>query len=396
MSQNMKKNIIIVFLSVFVFFCLFTVGCDDNIPPLNVDGVPVDSIRLKDSFKNRLVDGSFILEEGDTAHINLQVDVFPENATDLAQSFYSSNIDVATVTAKGVLNANKEGESEITIMVGGHEASFMLKVLAKIVIPATSIEFALDNINVMLGMEYNLINQLVIKPLEANDGVDFISSDPTVLSIDDNGIATGLKEGTVTVTASSKANPEISASTTVTVSRFEGDYDRVSWTMTASQDPATQWTTTEEGNSILAALDGNSATNFCLIKPGQTWGGVTIPSDEPLWFTIDMKIQQPVSYFRIKHRAQNFTGLRWRGFEKIEGSNDGQNFEEIATDVFVPGWDLADSYQSANIEIPAYEKTYRYIRFYASSAGANEQYFARTDRRSVQIEEIYLGIEWNE
>lgn len=394
MSQNMKKNIIIVFLSVFVFFCLFTVGCDDNIPPLNVDGVPVDSIRLKDSFKNRLVDGSFILEEGDTAHINLQVDVFPENATDLAQSFYSSNIDVATVTAKGVLNANKEGESEITIMVGGHEASFMLKVLAKIVIPATSIEFALDNINVMLGMEYNLINQLVIEPLEANDGVDFVSSDPTVLSIDDNGIATGLKEGTVTVTASSKANPEISASTTVTVSRFEGDYDRVSWTMTASQD-LSGWNSSSEGNSLTAALDGNSATNFCLVKPGKNYGGIT-NTDSPLWFVIDMKIQQPVSYFRIKHRQQNMTGLRWRGFEKIEGSNDGQTFETIATDVFVPGWEVEDDYESDNVAIPAYEKTYRYIRFYASNAGANEQYFARTDRGTVQIEEIYLGIEWNE
>ena len=65
----MKKNIIIGFLSVLTFFGLFTVGCDDNIPPLNVDGVPVDSIRLKDSFKSRLVNDSLILEAGDTANI---------------------------------------------------------------------------------------------------------------------------------------------------------------------------------------------------------------------------------------------------------------------------------------------------------------------------------------
>ena len=390
----MKKNIIIGFLSVLTFFGLFTVGCDDNIPPLNVDGVPVDSIRLKDSFKSRLVNDSLILEAGDTANIALQVEVFPENATDLAESFYSSDVDVATVTAKGILNANMEGESEITIMVGGHEATFMLKVLAKVVIPATSIEFAMDNIEVMIGREYDLFNQLVIEPLEANDGVDFVSSDPTILSIDAEGIATGLKEGTVTVTASSKANPEISATTTATVSRFQGDYDRASWTMTASQD-LSGWTSTGEGNSLQAALDGSPATNFCLVKPGKTYGGIT-NTDEPLWFVIDMKVQQPVSYFRIKHRQQDMTGLRWRGFERIEGSNDGETFELIGEDVMIPesDWNEPNRFETSNVDILAYEKSYRYIRFYASSAGPNEEYFARTDRGTVQIEEIYLGIEW--
>ena len=71
-------------------------------------------------------------------------------------------------------------------------------------------------------------------------------------------------------------------------------------------------------------------------------------------------------------------------------------FELIGEDVMIPesDWNEPNRFETSNVDILAYEKSYRYIRFYASSAGPNEEYFARTDRGTVQIEEIYLGIEW--
>ena len=49
-----------------------------------------------------------------------------------------------------------------------------------------------------------------------------------------------------------------------------------------------------------------------------------------------MKQSQSVNYFRIRHRNTNGVFIRWYGFDQILGSNDGENFTLIASNIVIP------------------------------------------------------------
>ncbi|OJV31942.1 MAG: hypothetical protein BGO29_00430 [Bacteroidales bacterium 36-12] len=161
------------------------------------------------------------------------------------------------------------------------------------------------------------------------------------------------------------------------------DYLRTGWTL--SCDPFKLFE--EEGNLIDGALDSDAQTFFSLVKPGKMQGGVSNPPVENggyLHFIIDMKEPKNVNYFRIRHK-NNTIGLRWRKFSQILGSNDGENFTIIDTDVAVTGYSVAASIMTPNIFFP--EATYRYLKFYANSTDC----WDTANNNSVQMSEIYLG-----
>lgn len=381
----MKTNKILVFLTISLLSLLAT-GCDDNMPV--VKEVGVESVTLDEDFASGVTIGV-----GNTISIALKVTLQPANATDRAESFFSSNPDVATVNAKGQLTANAAGTSEITISVGGKTASFTLTVIDKIIIPATKIELAISNLDLKVGVEYDLLPMLTITPFDANDGVDYVSSNPEVVSVTDAGMLKGLTEGNVTVTVSSKQNPAIKATLPVSVTIFSGDYPRSGWTMIASH-PLFLTTANDEKNSLASALDGDLSTNFCMVRPGKSFGTdpnkVTVPSGDALFFVVDMQKAQEVNYFRIRHRNTSQLFLRWYQFDEISGSNDGVNFDVIATNVAILNVETASEQESPDISIPT--STYRYIKFYAKEAACFYQSSYTSSGSSVQIQELYLGL----
>lgn len=64
--------------------------------------------------------GGLVLEVGETEDVSLKVKVLPVNATDLAELFYSSNVEVATVSPKGS-SRHRKRYHQISIYVGGIE-----------------------------------------------------------------------------------------------------------------------------------------------------------------------------------------------------------------------------------------------------------------------------------
>lgn len=381
----MKTNKILVFLTISLLSLLIT-GCDDNMPV--VKEVGVESVTLDEELSSGVTIGV-----GNTINIALKVTLQPANATDRAESFFSSNPDVATVNAKGQLTANAPGTSEITISVGGKTASFTLTVIDKIIIPATKIELAISSLDLKVGVEYDLQPMITITPFDANDGVDYVSSNPDVVSVTDAGMLKGLSEGNVTVTVSSKQNPDIKATLPISVTIFSGDYPRIGWTMTASH-PLFLSATDSEKNSLASALDGDLSTNFCMVRPGKNFGAapnnVAVPSGDALFFIVDMQKAQEVNYFRIRHRDTSTAYIRWYQFDEISGSNDGVNFDVIATNVTIPNAGTASQQESVDIPIPA--STYRYIKFYAKEAACFYQSSYTSSGSSVQIQELYLGL----
>lgn len=381
----LNNNKVFVFAATFLLFGLLVAGCGKNIP--EVKEVGVNSITLSEELGNGVT-----LLKGTTLNIGWKVTVLPENATDRAENFSSSNPDVASVNGMGVVTAKTEGTADITISVGGKNVEFTVTVVNKIIVPATGIRLASSELELKKGETFDLLSQITLTPLDANDGLNYTSSDPGVVSINEEGLLEGISSGTATITVTSRHTPSVNATLTVHVVAFSGDYPRTGWTVTASHELMIA-TGNPEGNSLAAAIDGDLATNFCLVRPGKTSGTttkVTVPSGAAIYFTVDMKTAQDVNYFRIRHRNITQAFIRWYGFDEISGSNDGTNFQVIATDVVIP--DAATASQQESVNIPLPKSSYRYLKFHAQKAPCFYQSSYTSQGNTVQIQELYLGV----
>lgn len=372
----------------FILSGLLFAGCDKNME--KAQEVNVESVTLSEALQ-----GDNVLLIGTTLDASWKVEVLPENATDRAENYSSSNPAVASVSGLGIVTAVSEGTASITISVGagGHSVQFPVTVVDKILIPATEIRLLKSTINLGLGDTYNLFGDVQLTPLSANDELIYTSSDPAIVTVSEDGQLKGIAKGTTMVTVSSLEQPSIKATTTVTVVSFSGDYPRTGWTMTASHALMIA-TGNPEGNSLSAAIDSDLATNFCLVRPGKTSGNgtgvVSVPSGEAIHFTVDMKTAQEVNYFRIRHRNTTQTFIRWYAFDEILGSNDGTNFNVIATNVVIP--DAITGSLQESVDIPLPKSKYRYLRFFSQKAQCFYQSSYTSQGSTVQIQELYLGI----
>ncbi len=384
----MGKNKILKFVAVFLPFSLLFAGCDKNME--KVQEVNVSAITLNEALK---ADNTILI--GTTLDVSRQISVSPENATDRAENYTSSNTAVATVSGLGIVRGVAEGSATITIAVGkgGHSVDVPVTVVSKILKPATEIRLLKTELDLGLGGTYNLVDDVQLIPFDANDDLVYTSSKPEVVAVNTVGQLEGLTRGTATVSVASKQNPSVKATITVQVVAFSGDYPRSGWTMTASHALMIA-TGNPEGNSLAAAVDGDLATNFCLVRPGKSSGSgtglVAVPSGEAIHFTVDMKTAQEVDYFRILHRNTNQVFIRWYAFDQILGSNDGANFEVISSNVVVPDAATGSPQESVDIAIP--KSKYRYIRFYAQKAQCFYQSSYTSQGNTVQIQELYLGV----
>jgi len=366
---------------------LLGVGCEDNVPEPGTLDVPVTNVTLDEELS-----GGLLMEVGQTRDVSLKVKVEPEDATDLAELFYSSNVEVATVSPKGVVTAQKAGIAMISIYVGGIEAYFAVKVVDQIPVDIESIAFSSPTMEAHAGVGYNLY--VAAEPLDQNEGVVFSSSDPSIATVDaETGRMECLRIGEVTITAAARNHPDIYASLLVTITEFFGDYDRSSWEMTFSHEP---YPDTGLKSGPKAAIDGDLSSVLMMVRPGKQWGSSTVqrvPADEEIWFTVDMKKANPVNYFRIQHRDASSGNLlvRWRGFSRIEGSNDGVAFEPIASRVPITDVEVVEKDISPDIALPQTVR-YRYIRFVGGTDGFCYNGGSATSAGStVQIKELYLG-----
>lgn len=146
---------------------------------------------------------SLELTEGDTA--KLSATVKPDNATNKGVTWSVSPAGIVTVGADGTVTALKEGAATVTVTTsdGGFKAECAVTVKAKppAVIPVESV--TLDKTSLELKTDAGGIKlTATVGPDSATDKtVTWTSSDPSVVSVDENGNLTVHKAGDVTITA---------------------------------------------------------------------------------------------------------------------------------------------------------------------------------------------------
>ena len=375
----MLKNKLLAIAAAFSLAGLLFTACDENLPAIHTAGV--ESIELNAELRDGIS-----LEEGKSTNISLKVSLTPADATDRAEFYTSSDLRVATVGANGTLTACSPGTSVITITVGGVSDSFTLTVTEKVIIQATALELRRHTLELMVGNSYELASQVKLTPEEANDDLTYQSTAPGTVSVNSTGQLKALAAGTAKIIVASKITPTLKDELEVTVVEFTGgDYPRTDWVMSASHALPTD---AGAGNSITAALDDDSGTNFCLVRQGKTHGGVSVGGTETIWFMVDMQISQVVNYFRLIHRgATTDKQTRWYGFDEISGSNNGTDFTTIGTMVAVTN---ADDDSESSETVLTNTAAYRYIKFTATTVSFC--YVSGNAGLTAQIKELYMGL----
>ena len=169
--------------------------------------VPLQSISLSET--------EVTLNVGENK--TLEVTYNPSNTTDPKDIMWSSsNEDIATVDAFGKITALSAGTTEIIATVGTKTAR--CTVLVK-----KPLSISLDNTSLILPCKQ--IKQLTVTYNQENveGNITWTTSDDSIVTVNQNGLVTALKEGTATITASLN---DISATCNVIVSGRLGDLDK--------------------------------------------------------------------------------------------------------------------------------------------------------------------------
>lgn len=167
------------------------------------DKPAVESISLSPS--------SLSLKVGDKG--NLTASVSPANA-DKTLTWTSSDERVATVEGNGLVNGVSAGTATITATAAnGNKGQATINVEG--IIKPTEVRLSPANLELDIGDDYLL--ETTVLPKEAEQSVTYTSSNNEVASVSASGLVQAHASGTVTITATSTADPCLSASINVTV-----------------------------------------------------------------------------------------------------------------------------------------------------------------------------------
>lgn len=142
----------------------------------------------------------------------------PSNASNKSVTWSSSNTKVATINGSGLIKAVGVGNATITVKSadGGFTDTLIIEVANPTnIIEEKGISFASSTYSIAVNGTVTL-NPTITPSNATFKTVSFTSSDPSIATVDANGVVKGLKKGKVTITAITNRN-QVKASVTVNV-----------------------------------------------------------------------------------------------------------------------------------------------------------------------------------
>ena len=142
----------------------------------------------------------------------------PVNASNPSVVWSSTDTNVVVVNQNGVITSKNAGSAKVIARTvdGGHEAYVDVEVGgSSSVVPVSRITLDSSTKNVYIGSTLQIVPKF--SPESATyKSVTYISSNPSVASVNENGVVSGLSEGQATITVSAKRD-NVSASMVVNV-----------------------------------------------------------------------------------------------------------------------------------------------------------------------------------
>ena len=204
-----------------------------------------------------LNNSSVTLKKGETSQ--LTATVTPSDATDKTVQFTSSNTKVATVNSSGKITAVGGGTAKITATAGGKSAECTVNV--KVAQTGIGISGSKDK-KVEEGATLKLTVAKV--PADATDSysVSWTSSDNSIATVSANGTVTGVKIGTVVITATSngwKAVYNITVTEKTTDAESESTSEEPSSEEPTNEEPSSEMSTETTTEEITTTADKENA-----------------------------------------------------------------------------------------------------------------------------------------
>jgi hypothetical protein len=301
---------------------------------------PVDYLQAASSI-NRL-----LVEKGYTLNLAPYIFVFPAHADNkkLHFSLDESSKDFASITSNGVITGKLPGTIQVSIQSDDNpnaKIDVQLTVVNEIEITDVVLHQRLNNVTLGLNERILLNNVTSVTPSNVNvlnkvlhfeitDGTGVVEIDP------ETNILRSISAGSATIKVTSKNN--ISKEFIVNVDADKKDLTRTFWTVNTSIVYATGFNYVVDGATGKPEdmFDDNPATFLSMVKPGKTFSGATGPAGLLNYFIVDMQLPCIFNSIRWNHRSGNiYPYLRVWGIT-IEGSNDGENWTTIATNIEIP------------------------------------------------------------
>ena len=217
------------------------VTCDVTVALSEGPVVPVTGVELN-------VQKIELNRAGDVYQI--EADVTPINATNQTVKWVSSNPNIATVTDVGLVTAVSNGVATITAITqdGGYTATCEVTVALleepNIPVPVTGVELNTSRVELNRAGDIYQLKANVLPTDATNRAVTWISSNPWVATVSNNGLVTAVSEGTATITVTTEDGQKV-ATCTVTVHIESGSGGTGGGGSSGSTTPASYTITSE-------------------------------------------------------------------------------------------------------------------------------------------------------
>ncbi len=148
----------------------------------------------------------------------LTANVLPENATNKNVTWISSDTNIATVDADGNVTAVTEGEVSITATAAENDQISGIAVITiqASVVEVSEVKVTPETVTLAIG-EATQLTANVLPENATNKNVIWSSSDTNIATVDADGNVSAVTEGTISITATSEENDQISSLSTITV-----------------------------------------------------------------------------------------------------------------------------------------------------------------------------------
>jgi hypothetical protein len=325
---NIKMKSKMKTMNFFKIFCviLFTgalCGCFEY-PPYEITSTP---------FVNTKALNIYVGDE-------VQITASPSNS---AFQWSSDNESVATVSPSGVVTAIDEGIATISVVSSNGKTNIDVRV--RIFVPLTDINLPIQSVKLNIGDKAQVWAYSV--PEDASEAVfTWTSADPSIATVDKNGIVTAIAKGITTVTVSAGDIEKIITVNVILLVK----YSKTGWLAEADSYLA-NWAdgngATGGGGHPLRTIDGDVTS---------AWHSTTAsPQNQlPHWIRLDMLSQRDV------YRLELYLHPKFQ-YAKTVRIYLSDSPEEAA-------WDLATEFTfpagvSTTLELPT-NKTGRYLIIY--------------------------------
>ena len=233
MKRSFGKQIFLSIVFSIIFTLVFALsGCDSlydsAFDKLLKDTIEKDVPFTESTVEKRTLQSIYLKDNPIKTVYGIGDEFSVENISVFAKYTSGNEIDITKyVSYSGFSSSEENAEILITVSYSenGINASTTFKVAVfNNYVKVQSLIFEDDYKNSVIGIENSRQLQVTVLPENANvKAVTWKSSDPSIASVNKDGIVTALKEGFVTITAISVDNPEVTAECSVEAKYYHAE-----------------------------------------------------------------------------------------------------------------------------------------------------------------------------